>query len=103
MSCLRCHRLLCKCPPAMGPAELPTPRQLPNRLDTVRAFIRNQAGLTDTKPPRPGPGRAELNHAEAMQVADWLDELAVCRERQAQEREWRGYKREPAPEDREGR
>lgn len=65
------------------------PRQLPNRLDTLRAFIRNQAGLTDTKPPMPGPGRVELNHAEAMQVADWLDELASVRERQGDEREWR--------------
>lgn len=83
----------------MRPAEV-LPRALPNRLDTVRAFIRNQAGLTDTKPPQPGPGRAELNHAEAMQVADWLDELAGFRERQAQETEWRGYRREPAPEDR---
>lgn len=83
----------------MGPAEV-LPRALPNRLDTVRAFIRNQAGLTDTKPPQPGPGRAELNHAEAMQVADWLDELARFRERQSQENEWRGYRRWLAPEDR---
>ena len=75
------------------------PPGLPNRLDTVRAFIRNQAGLTDRNPPQPGPGRVELNHAEAMQVADWLDELAAYRERSAQEIEWRGYKREPAPED----
>lgn len=67
------------------------PRNMPNRLDVLRAFIRNQAGLTDTKPPQPGPGRVELNHAEAMQVADWVDELARVREHQAQEREWRGY------------
>lgn len=53
-----------------------------NNLDTLRAFIRNQAGLTDTKPPQPGPGRVELNHAEAMQVADWLDELATWRSKQ---------------------
>jgi hypothetical protein len=53
---------------------------LPNRLDTVRKYIRNQAGLTDKNPPKAGPGRCELNHAEAMQVADWLDELAVFRE-----------------------
>lgn len=78
----------------------PKPPAMPNRLDTVRAFIRNQAGLTDGAKPRPGPGRVELNHAEAMQVADWLDELAAVRRKQNEEIEWRGYKPEPAPEDR---
>lgn len=52
----------------------------PTPLDRVRVFIRNQAGLTDGPKPKPGPGRVELNHAEAMQVADWLDELAAFRE-----------------------
>lgn len=67
-----------------------TPRALPNRLDTVRAFIRNQAGLTDKHPPKPGPGKVELNHAEAMQVADWLDELAAYRGQWLKELQARG-------------
>jgi len=44
-----------------------------DRLRTLSRFIRNQAGLTDERSPRPGPGEVKLNHESALMVADVLD------------------------------
>jgi DNA-binding NtrC family response regulator len=45
------------------------------RLATLSRFIRNQANLTDAHPHTLGPGTVKLNHAEALEVADAIDEL----------------------------
>lgn len=46
------------------------------RLQALAGFIRGQANLTDGHPNKPGPGNVHLNNAEALEVADALDELA---------------------------
>jgi hypothetical protein len=45
------------------------------RLMVLAAFIRSQANLTDKHPHTPGPGEVKLNHDEAIEVADCLDQL----------------------------
>lgn len=44
-----------------------------DRLRTLSRFIRSQAGLTDERSPRPGPGEVRLNHEAALLCADVLD------------------------------
>lgn len=45
------------------------------RLTVLVAFIRNQANLTDSKKPVPGPGCVQLNNAEAMEVVEAIESL----------------------------
>lgn len=47
-----------------------------DRRLTLAAFIRSQAGLTDTKPPVPGPGCVQLNNDEALLAAEALEQVA---------------------------
>jgi hypothetical protein len=47
------------------------------RLRVLREFIRGQANLTDERPHVPGPGEVKLNHAEALEVVELLDELEM--------------------------
>lgn len=50
-----------------------------DRMRTLAAFIRNQAGLTDGKIPKPGPGEVRLNHEAALLCADALEEVVKLR------------------------
>lgn len=52
-----------------------------DRLRTLSAFIRSQAGLTDGRVPRPGPGEVKLNHEAALLCADALDEVIELRKK----------------------
>lgn len=50
-----------------------------DRMRVLAAFIRNQAGLTDGKIPKPGPGEVRLNHEAALLCADALEEVVKLR------------------------
>ena len=52
-----------------------------DRLRTLAAFIRNQAGLTDERTPKAGPGEVKLNHEAALLCADALDEVIELRKK----------------------